>query len=59
MPGRRILTNPKALVFQVDAAVYDRLLELLADYREEEPRAQMAGLLRAIIGKAIEGKKTT
>jgi hypothetical protein len=41
------------MVFQVDAAVYERLVELLTAYRRKQPRAQMSDLMRHIIGKAI------
>lgn len=49
----RFLTQPRAMVFQVDAVVYGRLVEMLEAYRRKQPRAQMSDLMRHIIGKAI------
>jgi hypothetical protein len=50
----RLLSQPRGLTFQIEAAVYARLVEMLTDYRRKQPRAQMSDLMRHIIGKAIK-----
>lgn len=59
MAGRpRFLSQPRAMVFQVDAADYGRLLEMLEAYRRKRPRAQMSDLMRSIVVAAIKRGKT-
>jgi hypothetical protein len=36
------------MTFQVDAAAYERPVELLEAYRRDQPRAQMSDLMRHI-----------
>ena len=54
-PGRpRFLRQPRGMAFQIEAADYACLLQMLDEYRHEHPRAQMSDLLRQIIGRAID-----
>ena len=55
MSGRpRFLTRPRGLSFQIEASDYERLVEMLDEYRQKQPRAQMSDLLRHIVGAAID-----
>ena len=55
MPGRpRFLRQPRGLTFQIEAEDYARLVEMLDEYRQKHPRAQMSDLLRYIVGAAID-----
>jgi hypothetical protein len=55
MLGRpRFLTSPRGLTFQIEAADYERRVEMLDEYRQKQPRAQMSDRLRQVIDAAIE-----
>jgi hypothetical protein len=57
MPGRpRRLTQPHALTFLVETEAYERLVEMLEAYRQEQPRVQMSDLMRQIIGAGLASR---